>query len=149
MTAPAWFQRDVSEGDRGGDVWVARKLLGCVEGRDFDLSVTAAVRGAQLRAGLPVTGVLDERTAAVLGDPGWAVALPSWWDGPVGPGSSPEAVGAVSRALGGPVTYRWTRALERAVRRAQGQHGIAPTGRVCEETARCLQVLPEAPGRLP
>lgn len=141
VSVPGWWRRVLVEGDRGGDVWVARRLLGCPEGRDFDLSVAAAVRGVQLRAGLTVTGEIDAATAAVLGDPEWASTVPDWWDGPVGAGSGPEPICEVQELLGLPhLTGRWTRGLERAVRRFQGQAGISPSGVVCEDTARALRL---------
>jgi murein L,D-transpeptidase YcbB/YkuD len=139
---PRWWQRVLSEGDRGGDVWVVRRMLGCSEGRDFDLEVVAAVRGVQLSAGLVVTGEIDAVTGAVLGDPEWASAVPDWWDGPTGPGSSPDAVREVQSRLGMPhATGTWTRALENLVRRFQGDVGITPSGVVCEETARLLRLV--------
>jgi peptidoglycan hydrolase-like protein with peptidoglycan-binding domain len=138
---PGWWGRVLAEGDRGGDVWVARRLLGCQDGRDFDLAVAAAVRGVQLKAGLPVSGEIDPETAAVLGSPEWATTIPDWWVGPVTADSSPDVIWEVQKLLGLPrVTGRWTRGLERAVRRFQGQHGIPPSGVVCEETARALRL---------
>lgn len=140
MTTPGWWRRSLAEGDRGGDVWVIRRVLGLDAGADFDMAVAASVRGSQLAAGIPPTGVVDAATAAVLGDPSWAGNPPGWWAGDVTRDSPPEVVAAAREALGYDREGGWTRVVERAVRRFQSDAGIPPTGVIDSATAVALRL---------
>jgi peptidoglycan hydrolase-like protein with peptidoglycan-binding domain len=65
---PDWFSRDMAVGDTGDDVAHLRVLLGYVGGATFDTSLEAAVRRFQSAHHLPLTGVMGEADATVLGD---------------------------------------------------------------------------------
>jgi len=106
-------------------------------------STVAAVEALQTDAGLPVTGFVDEATAAALAD---AVAE-------VSGGAANEAVvhtAAVQSALKlagywpGAVDGQWTPELTEAVKALQTDLGVEPTGEVDTATLRALEEAIEA-----
>jgi hypothetical protein len=85
-----------------------------------DEALSAVLRGLQLKAGLEVTGLLDEPTVALLGPPATAGLLPLWW---------PHDAERVIRERVGD---------EQAIRRWQSAHRRTPTGVPDEQLAREL-----------
>ena len=123
---PGWFHRDLGVGSSGPDVLVVHRKLG-LPGVVFGETTAATVRGLQHRFGLTVSGVVDEATARVLGEPLGAGLPPDWWGGVVSP-DEPGYLMLVER-------FGLT---EAGVRRLQGSHGLVPSGVVDLETARLM-----------
>lgn len=132
MGAPVWFRRPLGEGDAGPDVLIVQRKLGLLLTGVADLAFTLVVRGFQSGVGLPVSGVVDEATAAALGEQaGWGL-LPDWYKGePLCPGD--QGYELVLAVIGGDGPD--------AVKRFQGQHGLVPTGVVDETTARLVAAM--------
>jgi peptidoglycan hydrolase-like protein with peptidoglycan-binding domain len=78
---PRWFTRELGPGDTGPDVAVVARKLAKTE-PEYDDDLCARVRGLQGVTGLPVTGVVDAETAAVLGERAAAGKIPSWFGTP-------------------------------------------------------------------
>lgn len=79
---PAWFHRALRAGDAGPDVAAVQSILHCHASGVLDEATGAVVRGVQVRSGLPVTGEVDEATAAVIGPRERQVrAVPPLWFG--------------------------------------------------------------------
>ena len=132
MSAPLWFDEPLVPGDSGRAVDVVRRKLGLVPGV-FDAALSAAVRAFQRGARLPMTGVVDEETAAALGEREGFGLLPPWWEGT-----------EISE-----VDPLWKEKIEPligpggadALRRFQGRVNLLPSGVVDESTARILYGL--------
>jgi len=72
---PDWFNGDMGSGATGTAVTRLRALLGLPDGDRFDAPVEAAVRRFQSAHHLPLTGVMGDADATVLGDDApWKVA---------------------------------------------------------------------------
>jgi len=125
---PHWWTRDLGVGASGPAVWVVRRKLGQPAG-SFDEQLAALVRGFQVAHRLVPTGVVDARTACLLGEP-VEVPLPDWFERTVLPGEA-GYLGVLSR-LGF--------ADEGELRRTQGTLGVTPTGVVDENLLRLLGV---------
>lgn len=67
---PEWWRRELQLWFEGEDVRTARKLLGVPNGGEnrYDPDAESAVRRFQSSHGLLITGLLDEKTAQVLGE---------------------------------------------------------------------------------
>lgn len=102
-----------------------RRLCLPVTGQ-WDAYTVATVRGVQALASLPITGVVDEATAAALGPRVTDGDVPSWFT--TGEGNYSDVV---ERLVGG----------EAGLRRFQSAQGLTPTGAVDEATARLLGCL--------
>lgn len=127
---PLWWSVDLSVGDVGPGVGVVQRKLLLPATGVFDESTAVGVRGFQAAHGVPVTGVVDEVTAGLLGPQAADVLLPDWWPGvPLLPGEQ----GWVA-VLGAGRDEAW-------LRRFQGQHGLSPDGVIDESTARLLGAL--------
>jgi len=68
---PQWFVRDVPEGTPWSEaekesVRIVQRALRLVPTGTLDIPTAASLRGAQRLYGLPVTGILDARTAIVI-----------------------------------------------------------------------------------
>ena len=72
---PDWFNGNMGVGVTGAAVTRLRALLGLPDGDRFDAPLEAAVRRFQSAHHLPLTGVMGEADATVLGDDApWKVA---------------------------------------------------------------------------
>lgn len=130
--APVWWTRTLAGGDHGRDVAIVQSILGEFITGKYDPALTLVIRGFQKGAGLPVTGAVDARTAAALGEQAGFGLLPTWWHGTsIGPDS--VAYDHCLRLIGAED--------ELGMRRFQGAHRITPTGVVDETTARLLAGL--------
>lgn len=128
---PVWFSRPVTDGDQGRDVAIVQRMLGLLPTGKAGPEFSLVVRGFQRGVGLPATGVVDERTAACLGEQEGFGLLPAWWSGDAHPGDP-----AYERAL-----HLLGADSPDAVKRFQGNHRIPPTGVIDETTARLLAGL--------
>ena len=79
--SPRWFRRELGPGDTGPDVAVVARKLAKME-PEYDDDLCARVRGLQAVTGLPVTGLVDAATAAVLGERAAAGQVPAWFGTP-------------------------------------------------------------------
>jgi hypothetical protein len=69
--SPHWFTRDLLPGDESPAVDVVQTRLRCQRTGVYDPSTQAKVRGFQRLMNLPVTGLVDDRTARAIGDVLW------------------------------------------------------------------------------
>jgi murein L,D-transpeptidase YcbB/YkuD len=65
---PDWFERELSLGTYGADVAEVRYLLGLPRKLVFDAALDNRVRRFQSRCRITPNGVIDERTAILIGD---------------------------------------------------------------------------------
>lgn len=117
---PRWFTRELGPGDTGPDVGVVARKLAKVE-PTYDDDLCARVRGVQAVTGLPVTGVVDAATAAVLGERAAAGQVPAWYD-------TPEQDAVLASTVGD----------ADGLRRFQGQHRLPVTGELTPDLATLL-----------
>lgn len=130
MSAPLWFTAPLVPGDSGRAVDVVRRKLRLSPGV-FDSACSAAVRAFQRGARLPMTGVVDEETAAALGEREGFGLLPRWWQGREVCEGGEEWDTHVRPLVGD----------SDGLKRFQGTHHLPPTGIVDETTARILYGL--------
>jgi len=78
---PRWYYRELGPGDVGRDVAVVARKLAKMEAT-YDDDMCARVRGLQAVSRLPVTGIVDEATAKVLGERAAAGQVPTWLGDP-------------------------------------------------------------------
>jgi peptidoglycan hydrolase-like protein with peptidoglycan-binding domain len=128
--SPLWWVRTIRIHDFGADVRAVQQICGLPQSGLYDYDTALTVRGAQLLLGLPPTGEVDEATAVHLGPRSDDDLAPEWYkDEPLYPGSPEYDV--VTGPMGG----------EAAVRRTQGQYGLAPTGIIDQQTALILGAI--------
>lgn len=77
---PAWFQRDILLGDEGDDVRIVQRKLSAPLTGVLDDETAAKIRGVQKKMGKKQTGVVDAATASRLGPKATAGQLPDWFD---------------------------------------------------------------------
>lgn len=135
---PHWYVRDLSLGMHGEDVAVLRRLIGLPPSKEYDRDVEVHVKGEQRAAGLPATGIVDEATAAAIGETQRYGLVPRWYTRTLILGDAGADVGQLRYLLGFPRTGLLDEDVEAAVRRFQSQHRIAPTGIVDQQTAVVL-----------
>lgn len=132
MSAPLWWNRPIHDGCFGRDVAIAQRKLGLLATGYADAGLTYTVRGFQRGVGLIPSGVIDEDTAAELGEQEGFGLLPTWFTHPeVKPGDR---------------AYFYALDLlgcedESGVKRFQGNHHLPATGVIDETTARLLAGL--------
>lgn len=123
-------RRDLTEGDGGDDVQFLQAVLGCPEqdGR-YHTSTAQQVAMMQRKFGLPETGEVDRKT--------WAIMFPKFSRFSVGRGEAGFSVRVIQAALWAyghepdqPVTGRYGKETDKAVRRLQEDHGLRVTGHV-------------------
>ena len=130
---PAWFTRELVEGDGGDDVLIVQRKLGAPMTGVMDTTTTARVRGFQRKHGLEETGTVTKRTAKKVGDKASKGTAPDWFDHAMSEGCAGEDVAALRLALGQPnLPVYYDNSLADAVRRFQAEVGLKPTG-VCDE----------------
>lgn len=128
--SPLWWVRTIRINDVGADVQAVQQLVGLPLSGLYDYDTALTVRGFQLQVGLPPTAEVDEVTATCLGPRSDQDVPPEWYkDEALYPGT-PE-YDLVTAAIGG----------EAAVRRTQGQYGLAPTGVIDQQTALILGAI--------
>lgn len=134
----SWFHRELTIGCVGADVELVRRKLNAPSIGEYDRDLEARVRGLQRSAGLPATGIVDSETADAIGEPARLGLVPEWFRRPLGPGDHGNDVESLSVMLGLPATTAFTPEVEAAVRRAQSQLHLTPTGMVDESVAIAL-----------
>ena len=117
---PRWFTRELGPGDTGPDVAVVARKLAKVEAT-YDDDLCARVRGVQAVTGLPVTGLVDAATAAVLGERAAAGQVPAWF-------GTPEQDAVLASTVGD----------SDGLKRFQGARRLKPTGVLDEDCATLL-----------
>ena len=136
---PAWFTRELDEGDRGEDVLIVQRKLGAPMTGVMDASTMARIRGFQKKHGLEETGTMTKKTARKVGDKASKGQAPEWFDHEMSEGCAGEDVSALRIALGQPnLPDYFDNSLADAVRRFQAEVGIKPTGVVNKTTAVAL-----------
>lgn len=136
MTVPHWFYRIVQVGDTGQDVRAIRTTLNLASEGPYDESVAVRVRGAQLRAGLPVDGSVGLQTAEILGEPASYGQVPLWWGGrELHFGLTGKDVWHLANRLGIWAQEDFDMDVEKAVRRWESARGHYPTGVFTEQYA--------------
>lgn len=139
MTAPAWFVRDLVEGDDGDDVLIVQRKLGAPMTGVMDQTTMARVRGFQRQHGLQETGMVKKKTAERIGEKASVGQKPAWFKRELGAGDSGVDVKELRVALKQPLLPDYfDSALEDAVRRFQASLGAKPTGRFDDDTAVAL-----------
>lgn len=132
MNVPLWWSRPIVEGDTGRDVAIVQRKLGLLPTGTADASLPLVIRGFQKALRLPPTGVVDEATAAELGELEGFGLLPLWFTHPaVNPGDP-----AYQHAL----DLLGATGVD-GLKRFQGNHKLPPTGVVDATTARLLAGL--------
>lgn len=121
---PRWWSEPLR---RHGVEVVQRKLLMPVNGI-MDNSFHMVVQGWQRRRGLPVTGVVDEATARLLGESVEYQGAPTWWTENLG--LDDNAVLRYLDQVG--KDHEW-------ILRLQGNNGISPHGMIDVETAWLIE----------
>jgi peptidoglycan hydrolase-like protein with peptidoglycan-binding domain len=136
---PAWWYRDIDDGDQGEDVLIVQRKVDAPMTGTFDAETKARVRGVQRRRKRKETGVVDAGTAEVLGEKPGHGQKPSWFDEDCKAGCSCPAVAQLRILLRQPnlPTY-FDKDLEDAVRRYQSAEGLEVTGVVDLATATAL-----------
>ncbi|MGL4178291.1 MAG: peptidoglycan-binding domain-containing protein [Dermatophilaceae bacterium] len=131
-----WWHRDLAEGEKAdADVRTVRTKLGLVAEGDYDHETTVRVRGLQRKHNMEVTGVVDKKTAAKVGERADAGLVPEWYTRELREGDAGFDVECLARALkryGG--TYVDSTILD-DIRKLQAANGLTPTGVVDRETA--------------
>lgn len=94
----------------------------------MDNSFHMVVQGWQRRRGLPVTGVVDEATARLLGESVEYQGAPTWWTENLG--LDDNAVLRYLDQVG--KDHEW-------ILRLQGNNGISPHGMIDVETAWLIE----------
>ena len=126
MSVPSWFRHEVGVGDIGDDVVIIHRILGAPSTDHFDDEDAALVRGRQHRAGLPVTGVVDSRTAELLGERADAGLVPLWFTRNLREGARGDDVAALRAVLGLSASVVYDHALALAVRRYRSANRLFP-----------------------
>ena len=133
---PAWFVRELVEGDTGDDVLIVQRKLGVPMTGVMDLTTQSRIRGFQKQHGLQETGTMNDETAGQVGDKASKDLPPEWYTRPLSDGDSGKDVAALRIALGQPnLPDYFDKALGDAVRRFQSSVGLKPTGKVTKSTA--------------
>lgn len=132
---PTWYRRELDYGAEGADVEVVQRKLGATVNGLYDVDTAAAVRGLQRRRALTPTGIVDEGTAAVLGEAAAAGLTPLWFTRELHLGLAGPDVALLRDRLGLAPGNRFDRETEAAVRRYQSGRAIAPTGAITESLA--------------
>ena len=129
MTAPKWWTRSLCDGERGRDVDVVQRKLGCMSGV-YDDNTKAFVRGFQQKVGLTVDAVVGPLTAGALGEAADHALPPVWFSRNLEAGFEGEDVTALRESLGLSAGNLYDDETRRAVLRFQSAHGLELTGRV-------------------
>lgn len=139
MRPPSWWYREVLPGDEGDDVLIAQRKLRIPMTGVMDALTVSRVRGYQKEHGLEVTGTMDDKTAAELGEKEAAGQVPEWYSRELAEPDSGKDVEALRVALKQPnLPAYFDRALADAVRRFQAAAGLETSGVVDRDTAVAL-----------
>ena len=137
MATPLWFRRPLSGGESGPDVTVVNRKLGVPDWSYTDQSIQY-VRGLQHSNGLPVTGILGEAEAAILGEAADSQMPPEWFTRDLSLGDCGPDVGELRARLGLPAGEEFDDSTRRAVLRFQSARSFELTGNVDHVVARHL-----------
>lgn len=136
---PSWFTRDIYPGDAGRDVIALQAALGVPQSGVLDDYTEAYVRGVQRVAKKKTDGIVDDETAAVIGERERTKAglAPSWFEHDACFGHHCPCVLHIRNVLEVPHVGQpdFDERLESAVKRFQGTRGLKVTGCVDKETA--------------
>lgn len=139
MTEPAWYHREIVEGDTGDDVLIVQRKLGAPMTGVWDQPTMTRVRGFQKKHTLEETGTMTKKTAAKVGDKASKGSAPEWFERDLEEGDTGLDVSALRIAVGQPnLPDYYDNALADAVRRFQASVGVKPTGKVNKATAVAL-----------
>lgn len=128
---PLWWHRVLQLGDSGPDVVAVQSILGGPACGVFDKYTHMLVKGAQVAAGIPADGVVDEATARAIGPRATDALVPEWYKGePLCPGTQGFRLVLPHHD-------------EAWLRRFQGNHSLTVNGCIDEETARALSAAGE------
>lgn len=125
---PKWWTRSLVDGERGRDVDVVQRKLGCMSGV-YDDATKAFVRGLQQKANLTVDGVVGPLTAGVLGEAADHALPPVWFSRNLEAGDKGEDVAGLRASLGLPAGDLFDDETRRAVLRFQSSHGLELNGK--------------------
>lgn len=124
---PKWWTRSLVDGERGRDVDVVQRKLGCLSGV-YDDSTRAHVRGYQRKVGLTVDGIVGPLTAGALGEAADHALPPPWFSRDLEAGFIGEDVAGLRASLGLPAGNLFDEDTRRAVLRFQSARGLELTG---------------------
>ena len=139
MTEPAWFTRELADGDEGDDVLIVQRKLGIPMTGVYDQNTQTRVRGFQKKHGLEETGTMTKKTARKVGDKASKGSAPEWFERDLSEGDTGLDVDALRIAIGQPnLPDYYDNGLADAVRRFQAEVGIKPTGKADKKTVVAL-----------
>jgi hypothetical protein len=140
IVVPSWYRRALALGSEGADVELVQRKLNVATSGVFGVSTEAKVRGFQTHHGLPVTGVIDEETADLLGESIRKGLVPDWYKRDLSLGDHGDDVRSLGEALGiGDPGDRFGKVIEMVLRRFQASHpDLELTGRMTEKDAIAL-----------
>jgi len=137
-SAPDWYDHELEVGDRHRSVAVVQRKLGIPITGIYDQTTAAVVRGFQMARKLKKTGTVNVPTAASLGDRATRGLTPEWWRRPLQLWDTGDDCKALNAALNLPPTDRFTPDTEAAIRRYQSSNNLPVTGMCHEEIAKML-----------
>lgn len=136
---PAWFTRELVEGDEGDDVLIVQRKLGAFPTGVMDQQTMTRIRGFQKKHGLEETGTMTKKTAAKAGEKAAKGQTPDWYERALSEGDTGDDVLSLRHAVGQPdLPNYYDNTLADAVRRFQSEVGIKPTGKLDKSTAVAL-----------
>ena len=143
--APAWFWRILLPGDSGPDVKIVQRKLGAPITGFMDNQTAAFVRGFQKKHNLEENGFVTKKTAAKLGEKASKGQAPEWFHHPLEAGDSCEHVELAREAFGLPLLPAFVDdTLTDAVRRFQASRkGLKTTGKIDKATAVAMADVTE------
>jgi len=130
---PAWYRREIKEGDEGPDVRIVRRKLRLDPDGPYDKQVMELVRGKGSKR-----GTVTKEVAESLGEAAATAAglCPTWFRRPLALWDQGEDVRSLRLALGlGGRDDRYDPDCEKAVRRLQSANRLETTGKVDEGLA--------------
>lgn len=71
MSTPAWWHEDLYMGMTSDAVDVVQTKLRAIRTGIYDEQTIVRVRGYQRLFGLPITGIVDQSTAELIGEAHW------------------------------------------------------------------------------
>jgi murein L,D-transpeptidase YcbB/YkuD len=135
---PAWFRRELVEGDTGDDVLIVQRKLCVPMTGVMDQTTMSRIRGFQKKHGLEESGTMTQKTANKVGDKASKGQTPEWFDHELCEGDSGDDVAELRKVLGLPAGKKYDLDVANAVRRFQAEVGINTSGCVEEHTAVAL-----------
>lgn len=137
-SAPDWYEKELQPGDKHRSVAIVQRKLGIPITGVFDQTTAAVVRGFQMARKIKKTGTVNVPTAVALGDRATKGLTPEWWRRPLQLWDTGKDCEALNAVLNLPPTDRFTPDTEAAIRRWQSARNLPVTGVCHEEIAKIL-----------